>query len=167
MAIPAYFGIGAWGITQAAKDAGFAEVETIIESCAAGFAYGIQPKSNEEYVLALSLGAGTFEVVCGFLTKDENGHTIFLAKGTSGEPRLGGMDFDDALVEYTLNQKCDASTRNLIRKDRVLETKLRDSIEFAGIQLSSRAIAPILLNHHGRTCVRDNLTRQEVENVVS
>jgi len=167
LAIPAYFGIRSQEIVQEAKDAGFAEVETIIEPCAATFAYAIKPKEGEEYVLALSLGAGTFEVVCGLLTRNENDQAAFLAKGTSGHTRLGVMDFDSAILEYVLSQKCDAPTRNSIRNNIVLKTKLIDTVELAKIRLSSQAIALILLDHQGRTYIRDHLIRQELENVVS
>ena len=95
--VPAYFNDSQ---RQATKDAGaIADLNVlrlINEPTAAAIAYGFDKNEKEEKtILIFDLGGGTFDV--SLLTLD-NG--IFEVKATTGNTHLGGIDFDNKLVEY-------------------------------------------------------------------
>jgi molecular chaperone HscC len=92
--VPAYFGDLQ---RQATRDAGALaglKVERIInEPTAAALAYGLQNKDIEQRVAVLDLGGGTFDV-----TVLEIIEGVIEVQSTAGDARLGGEDFDDALL---------------------------------------------------------------------
>jgi molecular chaperone HscC len=94
LTVPAYFGDLQ---RQATRDAGSLaglRVERIInEPTAAALAYGLQNRHQEQRVAVLDLGGGTFDV-----TVLEIVEGVIEVQATAGDARLGGEDFDDALV---------------------------------------------------------------------
>ena len=94
--VPAYFNDAQ---RQATKDAGKIaglEVERIInEPTAAALAYGLDKQDTDQKVLVFDLGGGTFDV-----SILELGDGVFEVLATAGDNKLGGDDFDDAIIEY-------------------------------------------------------------------
>ncbi|MFW6256765.1 MAG: Hsp70 family protein, partial [Bacillota bacterium] len=129
--VPAYFEDSQ---RQATKDAGKIaglDVKRIInEPTAASLAYGLDDES-EQTVLVYDLGGGTFDV-----SILEIGDGVFEVIATSGNNKLGGDDFDEALVNY-LAEQFKSETGIDLRDDRMALQRLIDAAEKAKIELSS------------------------------
>ena len=129
--VPAYFDDSQ---RQATKDAGKIaglEVKRIInEPTAAALAYGLE-KGKEEKIVVFDLGGGTFDV-----SALELGDGVFEVKSTNGDTHLGGEDFDNAIVNYFLDEfkKTDGID---LRKDNAAMQRLKDEAEKAKKELST------------------------------
>ncbi len=84
-------------LCEAAKLAGFREVELLEEPVAAAVAYAQAGVEVGRSVLVYDLGGGTFDVA--LLVRDDGEDTHRLAMEPRGE-RLGGEDFDRAVYDY-------------------------------------------------------------------
>src|SRR5437764_14985744 len=124
---------------QAVKDAGkmiqLEVVRIINEPTAAALAYGIG-KSLHETVVIYDLGGGTFDV-----SIIEIRARVFEVKATGGDIFLGGLDFDEAMIQHVLadferQHGIDLST------DPVAMQRIKDLAERVKIDLSSREQAP-------------------------
>jgi heat shock protein 5 len=86
---------------QATKDAGtiagLQVLRIINEPTAAAIAYGLD-KTNEQNIIVYDLGGGTHDV--SLLTIDSG---VFEVVSTSGDPHLGGRDFDNRVVQHLVN----------------------------------------------------------------
>lgn len=129
--VPAYFDDSQ---RQATKDAGKIaglEVKRIInEPTAAALAYGLE-KGKEEKIVVFDLGGGTFDV-----SILELGDGVFEVKSTNGDTHLGGEDFDNAIVNYFIDEfkKTDGID---LRKDNAAMQRLKDEAEKAKKELST------------------------------
>jgi molecular chaperone DnaK len=93
--VPAYFDDAKRRATQDAGEiAGLDVLRIINEPTAAALAYGIDG-GNEGTVLVYDLGGGTFDVT---VMRVAAGHLEVLFSG--GDSRLGGMDWDNALMTF-------------------------------------------------------------------
>ena len=94
--VPAYFTDAQ---RQATKDAGKIaglDVKRIInEPTAAALAYGVDKDEDSSKIMVFDLGGGTFDV-----SILEVGDGVFEVLSTRGNNRLGGDDFDNALMDY-------------------------------------------------------------------
>ena len=138
--VPAYFNDAQ---RQATKDAGKIaglEVKRIInEPTAAALAYGIDKTDKEHTVLVFDLGGGTFDVSILQLADG-----TFEVISTAGDNKLGGDDFDDAIInwlveEFYKQEKVDLS------KDKMAKQRLKDAAEKAKKELSGITKAEISL----------------------
>ena len=129
--VPAYFDDSQ---RQATKDAGKIaglEVKRIInEPTAAALAYGLD-KGKEEKIVVFDLGGGTFDV-----SVLELGDGVFEVKSTNGDTHLGGEDFDNAIVNYFLDEFKKSDGIDL-RKDNAAMQRLKDEAEKAKKELST------------------------------
>ena len=129
--VPAYFDDSQ---RQATKDAGKIaglEVKRIInEPTAAALAYGLE-KNGEEKIVVFDLGGGTFDV-----SVLELGDGVFEVKSTNGDTHLGGEDFDNAIVNYFLDEFKKSDGIDL-RKDNAAMQRLKDEAEKAKKELST------------------------------
>lgn len=99
--VPAYFTEKQKKATQeAAILAGLYPRQLIPEPTAAAICYGVDTQDDERSTyLVYDLGGGTFDVsIIQVQQQDIDGIA------TSGDPRLGGTDFDDAITEWALDQ---------------------------------------------------------------
>ena len=98
--VPAYFNDAQ---RQATKDAGKIaglEVERIInEPTAAALAFGLDKLDQEQKVLVYDLGGGTFDVSILDLADG-----TFEVMATAGDNRLGGDDFDKAIMDWIVSE---------------------------------------------------------------
>jgi molecular chaperone HscA len=99
--VPAYFNDSQRQATRdAGKLAGLDVLRIVNEPTAASLAYGIGLDPEQEKVIAVyDLGGGTFDVS---ILKIQNG--IFEVLSTNGDTFLGGDDFDQAIVNYWIEQ---------------------------------------------------------------
>ena len=98
--VPAYFNDAQ---RQATKDAGKIaglEVERIInEPTAAALAFGVDKLDKEQKVLVYDLGGGTFDVSILDLADG-----MFEVLATAGDNHLGGDDFDQAIMNWIVDE---------------------------------------------------------------
>ncbi|CAI9269360.1 unnamed protein product [Lactuca saligna] len=102
--VPAYFDDSQ---RQATKDAGHVAglnvLQIINEPTSAAIAYGLDMKNDivrDINVLIFDLGGGTFDV--SLVNIDTNG--TITVKAVAGDTHLGGQDFDNAMVDYFVEQ---------------------------------------------------------------
>jgi molecular chaperone DnaK len=134
--VPAYFNDRQ---RQAVKEAGeminLDIVRIINEPTAAAMAYGIH-RNVEQTIAIYDLGGGTFDVSI----IEIRGKT-FEVKATGGDIFLGGIDWDNALIQFVVN---DFQQKNGIdlRTDPIAMQRIKDLAERTKMDLSSRAEAP-------------------------
>ena len=134
---PAYFDANQiQALRDAAREVEFEEVELITEPEAAANAYkDILDFSSErkKWVMTIDWGAGTLDIVISKFSLNEEGRPkIVSAFPAYGDPRLGGMDIDDALFEEVKN------CSGLDDLDLTTSGKLRLEIEKGKIELSEK-----------------------------
>lgn len=152
--VPAYFNNDQRQSTKTAGElAGLKVLRIINEPTAAALAYGLDKNKNEK-VLVFDLGGGTFDVTVLQITPDG----VFEVKSTSGDTRLGGDDFDDAIVTIILEtfRKCESITPGtdlfnckIIQFNEDAKLRLRSAAEQAKIRLSSAPTTMINLKYLG------------------
>jgi len=129
--VPAYFNDAE---RQATKDAGKIaglEVERIInEPTAAALAYGMDKTDKDQKILVFDLGGGTFDV-----SILELGDGVFEVLSTAGDNRLGGDDFDDAIVAYLVAEFRKENGIDLSQDKQAMQ-RLKDAAEKAKKDLS-------------------------------
>jgi len=137
--VPAYFNDSQ---RQATKDAGKIsglEVKRIInEPTAAALAYGLKDK-EEKIIAVYDLGGGTFDIS---ILEIEKG--VFEVKATNGDTFLGGEDFDNILLDHCIAEYKKSSGIDL-SKDQMALQRLREAVETAKIELSSKVSTDINL----------------------
>mgnify|MGYP000976495093 FL=1 len=163
--VPAYFDDSQ---RQATKDAGKIaglEVERIInEPTAAALAYGLD-KEKDEKIVVFDLGGGTFDVSVLEITGE-----IFQVQSTNGDTHLGGEDFDNAIVNYFLDD-FKAKEGIDLRKDNAAMQRLKDEAEKAKKELSTVTeydvnIPFITADADGPKHFEMSLTRAKLEDLV-
>jgi molecular chaperone DnaK len=134
--VPAYFTDRQ---RQAVKDAGklisLEVVRIINEPTSAALAYGIG-KNLHETVVIYDLGGGTFDV-----SIIEIRDRVFEVKATGGDIFLGGLDFDNTMIQYVLQDFANKHAIDL-SGDPVAMQRIKDLAERTKIDLSSREQAP-------------------------
>jgi molecular chaperone DnaK len=134
--VPAYFTDRQ---RQAVKDAGklinLEVVRIINEPTSAALAYGIG-KNLHETVVIYDLGGGTFDV-----SIIEIRDRVFEVKATGGDIFLGGLDFDNAMIQHVLRIFAEQHGIDL-SGDPVAMQRIKDLAERTKIDLSSRESAP-------------------------
>jgi molecular chaperone DnaK len=137
--VPAYFNDAQRQATKdAGKIAGLEVLRIINEPTAAALAYGLD-KKNGQKIAVYDLGGGTFDV-----SILEIGDGVFEVKSTNGDTFLGGEDFDDAIVDYLINEFKKDNGIDL-RNDKLALQRLKEAAEKAKIELSSAAQTEINL----------------------
>ena len=128
--VPAYFTDAQ---RQATKDAGKIaglEVKRIInEPTAAALAYGVDKESDQK-IMVYDLGGGTFDV-----SVLEIGDGVIEVLATAGNNRLGGDDFDKAIMDWMVAEFKKAEGIDL-SADKVAMQRLKEAAEKAKIELS-------------------------------
>ena len=161
--VPAYFNDAQ---RQATKDAGKIaglEVERIInEPTAAALAYGLDKTDVDQKVLVFDLGGGTFDV-----SILELGDGVFEVLATSGDNLLGGDDFDQAIIDYLVEEFKKEQGIDL-SKDKMAMQRLKDAAEKAKKDLSGVTSTQISLpfisaGANGPVHLENTLTRAKFD----
>ncbi len=129
--VPAYFDDAQRTATQEAGQVAGLEVLRIInEPTAAALAYGLDKEETEQTILVFDLGGGTFDV-----SVLELGDGVFEVKSTAGDTKLGGDDWDDAVIDWLADSfKNDHGVD--LRSDPMAAQRLKEAAEKAKIELS-------------------------------
>ena len=131
---PAYFTDAQRKATQdAGRIAGLEVLRIINEPTAAALAYGVD-KEEDQTILVFDLGGGTFDVSILEIYQVD-GQPQIEVKATSGDNRLGGDDFDEAVIDWIVSEYKKSSGIDL-SKDLQAMSRLREAAEKAKIELS-------------------------------
>lgn len=139
ISVPAYFNEPQRRATREAGHlAGLKVIKILNEPTAASLAYASQIKEKKN-ILVYDIGGGTFDATV--LSSDGSNFRVL---ATSGNKQLGGVDFDELLLQRVLEQ-FSAQTNIELRKEPFLLQQLLEQVEKAKIELSSRQEAIIAL----------------------
>ena len=139
---PAYYGDDArTAVKNAGEIAGLNVRRIINEPTAAALSYGYNIDSNsDKVILVADIGCGTAD-----FTALEIGSGVVEVKSTNGDLHLGGVDFDNAIVDWAINEfKADNDGFDL-SKDNMAMQRLAEAAEKAKIELSSTLTTEINL----------------------
>lgn len=129
--VPAYFDDSQRQATKQAGEIAGLKVERIVnEPTAAALAYGLDKKGSST-IAVYDLGGGTFDI-----SILEIGDGVFEVKATNGDTFLGGDDFDNAIIEWIIEEFKKDSGKDLSKDPQALQ-RIKDSAEKAKIELSS------------------------------
>ncbi|MBQ0079266.1 MAG: molecular chaperone DnaK [Eubacterium sp.] len=165
--VPAYFTDSQ---KQATKDAGKIaglDVKRIInEPTAASLAYGLDKDDTSQKILIYDLGGGTFDV-----SILELGDGVFEVLATSGNNKLGGDDFDEAVLNYLANTFAQENGVDL-RADKMALQRLKEAAEKAKKELSSAQTTNVNLpfitvNENGPLHMNIDLTRAKFDQLTA
>jgi L1 cell adhesion molecule like protein len=137
--VPAYFNDSQ---RQATKDAGVIAglniIRLINEPTAAAIAYGLDKQSEKEQIILIhDLGGGTADE--SILCLDGG---IYEVKAISGDPYLGGSNFDERLTEHFIKKFKQESGKDISNVPKAI-ARLRNACERAKRTLSSTTEAVI------------------------
>lgn len=94
--VPAYFGEGERAATRdAAELAGLTPLRILNEPTAAAIAHGLDAATDGKKLLVFDLGGGTFDVTIMQVSTGSEMEVL----ATDGDRRLGGADFDSAILK--------------------------------------------------------------------
>ena len=169
--VPAYFNDAQ---RQATKDAGKIaglDVKRIInEPTAAALAFGMDKKEGDRKIAVYDLGGGTFDVSIIEIA-DLDGDQQIEVLSTNGDTFLGGEDFDNAIIEFLVEEFKKEQNFNL-KQDPLALQRLKEAAEKAKIELSSSNATEINLPYitadaTGPKHLVLNVTRAKLEGLVA
>jgi molecular chaperone DnaK (HSP70) len=128
---------------DAATIAGLKIERMIHEPTSAAIAYGLaNRKLDPEQVLNIlvyDFGGGTLDVSIVEISLDDNNHNIFTVLGSAGNTHMGGADFDNKLLGYSLNKfKHQHKINSFVDLSALSMQKLKQSCENAKKILSTK-----------------------------
>ena len=165
--VPAYFTDSQ---KQATKDAGKIaglDVKRIInEPTAASLAYGLDKDESQHKILVYDLGGGTFDV-----SILELGDGVFEVLATNGNNKLGGDDFDEALLNFMADSFAKENGVDL-RQDKMALQRLKEAAEKAKKELSSAQTTNVNLpfitvNENGPLHMNMDITRAKFDQLTA
>ena len=146
MTVPAYFNDSQRQATKEAGEIAGLEVKCIInEPTAAALAYGLDKKSTDQKIVVFDLGGGTHDV-----------SILELGMASSkfvhdGDTHLGGDDFDQAIIDWLVEEFKSENGGLDLSKDPMALQRLKEAAEKAKIELSStNSTHQPPLHHAGR-----------------
>ena len=165
--VPAYFNDAQRQATKEAGEISGLKVQRIInEPTAAALAYGLDKSNKDQKIAVYDLGGGTFDI-----SILELGDGVFEVLSTNGDTRLGGDDFDDAIIQWLAFEYEEEQGMDL-RKDPMALQRLKEAAEKAKIELSSSTQTEINLPYitatdAGPKHLVKTLTRSKFEQLCS
>jgi len=170
--VPAYFNDAE---RQATKDAGqiagLNVLRIVNEPTAAALAYGLEKGKEDELILVFDLGGGTFDVSLLEVGKDDDDFSTIQVRATSGDNRLGGDDWDNAIVNWLIAEVKKTDGVDL-SKDKIALQRLREAAEQAKKELSSAQSTNINMQYlsmseNGPIHLDTRLTRAQFEQMTA
>lgn len=129
--VPAYFTDAQRQATRDAGEiAGLTVLRIINEPTAAALAYGID-QSADKVVAVYDLGGGTFDVSILNIVQG-----VIEVRATNGDTALGGVDFDNILIHYIIDEVNERFGVDIHRSKEALQ-RVKEAAEAAKIELSS------------------------------
>lgn len=154
--VPAYFNDQQRRATERAAQLAGLDVDRLLnEPTAAALAFGIHELDQEEPFLVFDLGGGTFDV-----SIVEIFDNVIEVRSSAGDPRLGGMDFNQAAIAVALD-KVDPALR-AAAPDPKLQAMLGEAAERARRALGEGPSAPFRIVWNG-TEYATEITAEEFE----
>ena len=160
--VPAYFNDAQRQATKdAGKIAGLNVLRIVNEPTAASLAYGLDKKSDEK-IAVYDLGGGTFDI-----SVLEIGDGVFEVKATNGDTHLGGDNWDEAVMDWLIEEFKKDTGIDLRKQPDALQ-RLKEESEKAKIALSSAQTYDINLpfitaDATGPKHIQKTLTRAKLE----
>ena len=139
---PAYYGDDArTAVKNAGEIAGLNVRRSINEPTAAALSYGYNIDSDEEKIIVVAdIGCGTSD-----FTALEIGSGVVEVKSTNGDLHLGGVDFDNIIIDWIIEEFKKDNDGFDLSKDNMAMQRLAESAEKAKIELSSTLTTEINL----------------------
>ena len=160
--VPAYFNDSQRQATKdAGKIAGLEVLRIINEPTAASLAYGLDKKTDEK-IAVYDLGGGTFDI-----SVLEIGDKVFEVKATNGDTHLGGDDWDNAIIDWVVDEFKGETSIDLTGQPTAMQ-RIKEEAEKAKISLSSSQSYEISLpfitaDQSGPKHIKQDLTRAKLE----
>ena len=138
--VPAYFDDSQRKATiEAGQIAGMNVLRIINEPTAAALAYGVDKANKDMNIVVYDIGGGTSDVsILNF------GGGVFEVISTNGDSHLGGEDFDQAIVNYLVEEFEKQEGVN-VSSDAMAMQRLKEAAEKAKIELSTATATDINL----------------------
>ena len=138
--VPAYFDDSQRKATiEAGQIAGLNVLRIINEPTAAALAYGVDKANKDMNIVVYDIGGGTSDVsILNF------GGGVFEVISTNGDSHLGGEDFDQAIVNYLVEEFEKQEGVN-VSSDAMAMQRLKEAAEKAKIELSTATATDINL----------------------
>jgi len=165
--VPAYFDDAQRQATKdAGRIAGLNVLRIINEPTAAALAYGLDKKGLRQILAIYDFGGGTFD-----FTILEMNDGVFEVLATSGDTFLGGEDFDQAILQWLVDQ-FRGTTGIDLTKDRMALQRLKEASEKAKCELSTLDKVEVRLpfiaqGPTGPQHLEATLTREQLEDMVT
>ena len=164
--VPAYFSDSQRQATKdAGKIAGLEVLRIINEPTAAALAYGVDKEDKDQKIMVYDLGGGTFDV-----SILDIGDGVFEVLATSGNNKLGGDDFDEAIIKYLVAEFKKESGIDLSADksamQRLKEAAEKAKIELSGMQQTNINLPFITADSTGPKHLDVTLTRSKFEELI-
>jgi molecular chaperone DnaK len=129
--VPAYFNDAQRQATKdAGRVAGLDVLRIVNEPTAAALAYGLD-RGKVQDIAVFDLGGGTFDISILHL-----GEGVFEVHATGGDTHLGGDDFDQAIIDWMIEEFREQTGVDL-SGDRSVKGRLKEAAERAKVELSA------------------------------
>jgi len=164
--VPAYFNDRQRQATKdAVKIAGLNVHRIINEPTAAALAYGFDQETNVK-VAVFDLGGGTFDISILDMAAG-----VFDVKSTCGDTFLGGLDFDQRIVDFVIAEFRKEHDIDLT-SDRMALQRIKEAVEKAKHELSSvqetqLSLPFIAVDEEGPKHLNVTISRNQFESLVS
>jgi molecular chaperone DnaK len=130
ISVPAYYSDAQrHAVREAGKLAGFEVKRIVNEPTAAALAYGFS-RGLDQKILVYDLGGGTFDVSVLQLSGN-----VFEVLATGGDTFLGGVDFDNRIIDYVLDDFWQKNKIDLAQSPIAMQ-RVKNGAEAAKIDLS-------------------------------
>jgi molecular chaperone DnaK (HSP70) len=160
---PAYFGNEERAATrQAGIIAGLNVLNIVNEPTAAALNYCSRQFAESQTILVFDLGGGTFDITLINFSVNEDSKATIEVIASSGDDRLGGVDWDEVMFQYMCEQYATASLTDKDSLDSELRLKIRGQVEEAKKGLSFMTSKNITINYNG-DATRVEVSRAEFE----
>ncbi|MGE6758673.1 TIGR02266 family protein [Corallococcus interemptor] len=163
--VPAYYSEPQREAVRKAGAMAGLKVERILnEPTSAALAYGLNRELNKK-VLVYDLGGGTFDATILRIEKN-----VFEVLGTGGDIFLGGIDFDNLIVDFLL-ERFQEKEGIAFNGDGIALSRVGDAAERAKMALSERStfevhIPMLMMDDAGRPRdLRVMMSRQDLEEI--
>ena len=170
--VPAYFSDSQRKATQKAGELAGLKVERIInEPTAAAIAFGIENMDKDQHILVYDLGGGTFDVSVVELFSG-----VVEVKASAGNNKLGGMDFDNVLLDWVVQKFKDEKQIDLLiigTENEIIQRKARIKTEAENVkkalstQNTARFNLPFIAIHNNAPIsIEYEITRSQFEKLI-